>query len=576
MTRQIRIVSNSTGTNDEGNAVIGPPGAGRPRRLAALALALLVLNSALTFQNRWPTAGVRWVPELSIELAALLLVLALVAAWRGTPGRAMRNALAGGYLVFVLGRYLDVTVPALMGRSINLYWDGQHVPRVAAMLVDSIAGWQLMLAGLALLACLAASVAILRWAFGSVAAALARPAGRRWLGALALALLALYGAGRLNSRLPTEHWFALPVSGMLAEQVRSTLAATVFRDRSWLAAQPPLPDSDLKRLGRGDVFVLFFESYGALVFDDPRFAVPLAGEFAALEQSLDAAGWRSVSARVESSTFGGISWLAHSSLLSGLRIADQGDYQDLLASDRGALAGRFAAAGYRTVAIMPGLKYPWPEGQFYRFDRVYNAERLHYAGPAYGWMVIPDQYSLYRVHREEVTAAGRQPLFVFFPTINSHAPFAPLPPYQPDWTQFDVAAAVPAVPATVELNRRLDGEELAAAYIQSVRYNLAVLGGYLRQYAPPDALLLVLGDHQPPAVVGGRDISWQVPVHLFSRNPELVDAFVAAGFKPGMTPGAAALGGIEMLGPLLLRTLDGRQPVRAGLAPIAAGEHRIR
>jgi len=99
MTRQIRIVSNSTGTNDEGNTVIGPPGAGRPRRLAALALALLVLNSALTFQNRWPTAGVRWVPELSIELAALLLVLALVAAWRGTPGRAMRNALAGGYLV---------------------------------------------------------------------------------------------------------------------------------------------------------------------------------------------------------------------------------------------------------------------------------------------------------------------------------------------------------------------------------------------------------------------------------------------------------------------------------------------
>jgi hypothetical protein len=401
-------------------------------------------------------------------------------------------------------------------------------------------------------------------------AALARPAGRRWLGALALALLALYGAGRLSPRLPTEHWFALPVAGMFAEQMRLMLAATAFRDRNWLAARPPLPESDLKRLERGDLFVLFFESYGALVFDDPRFAAPLADGFAELERSLAVAGWRSVSARVESSTFGGVSWLAHSSLLSGVRIADQGDYQGLLASDRATLVARFAAAGYRAVAIMPGLKYPWPEGDFYRFDRIYNTERLGYRGPTYGWMAIPDQYSLYRVHRIEATPAGRPPLFVFFPTINSHAPFAPLPPYLADWTRFDAAAAAaPPATDTMELEHRLDGEALAAAYIESVRYNLAVLGGYMRRHAPPNALLLVLGDHQPPAVVGGRDISWQVPVHLFSRDPRLVDAFVTAGFKPGMTPGAAALGGIETLGPLLLRTLHGGRPMRAA-APLAA------
>ena len=543
--------------------------------LIKLLVALLALNSALTFQNRWPTVGVRWTPELSIDLAVLLLVLALAAARWSLAGRALRNALIGVYLALILGRYVDVTVPALMGRSINLYWDSQHVPRVAALFADSVARWQLLLGVLALLAFLAALIALLRWALGTILAALARPAVRRWLGALSLALLALYGAGRLSPRLPTEHWFALPVAGMFAEQIRLVLAATVFRDRNWLAARPPLPESDLMRLERGDLFVLFFESYGALVFDDPRFAAPLAGEYAELERSLAAAGWRSASARVESSTFGGVSWLAHSSLLSGLRIADQGDYQDLLASDRATLAGRFAAAGYRTVAVMPGLKYPWPEGDFYRFDRIYNTERLDYRGPTYGWMAIPDQYSLYRVHQIETAPAGRPPLFVFFPTINSHAPFAPLPPYQPDWTRFDAGTVAPAATETVELDRRLDGEALAAAYIQSVRYNLAVLGGYLRQYAPPNALLLVVGDHQPPAVVGGRDISWQVPVHLFSRNAGLVGAFVATGFKPGMTPGATALGGIETLGPLLLRTLDGGQPAQAAL-PLAIGEHRSR
>ncbi len=542
-----------------------------------LLLALLVLDSALTFQNRWPTVGVRWVAEVSIELAVLLLVLVLAAAWRGAPGRKVRNVLVGGYFVLVLGRYLDVTAPALMGRSLNLYWDSQHFPQVAALFLDSVAGWQLLLGVLALSAVLVGLVAGLHWAFGTIMSALGQPAGRRWLGALSLALLVLYGAGRLSPRLPTERGFALPVTPVLAEQIGTMLTATVFREQNQLAAQPPLPASDLKRLERGDLFVIFFESYGALVFDDPRFAAPLAGEFVALERALEAAGWRTASARVESSTFGGLSWLAHSSLLSGLRIADQGDYRDLLTGDRSTLVSRFAAAGYRSVAIMPGLKYPWPEGGFYRFDLIYHAGRLDYAGPAYGWLVIPDQYSLYRVHRLEVQPTARSPLFILFPTINSHAPFAPLPPYQPDWNRFDALAdTTDAVAGTVALGHRLDGRELAAAYIQSVRYNLAVLGGYLRQHAPPDALLLVLGDHQPPAVVGGHAVSWQVPVHLFSRNAGLIDAFLAAGFEPGMTPGATALGGVETLGPLLLRTLDSGQSMQTGSTMVTAGEPRIR
>ncbi len=539
-------------------------------------LALLLLNSALTFQNRWPTVGVRWVPELSIELAVLLLALAVLAAWQGTPGRIVRNILFGGFLLLVLGRYLDVTVPALMGRSINLYWDSQHLPRVAAMFLDNVAGWQRLLALLALLALLLALVATLRWAFHTVMAARARPAGRCGLGALALALLTVYGAGRLSPRLPLEHGFALPVSRMLIEQAGLMLDATVFRDHGRIAAQPPLPVSDLGRLGGGDLFVIFFESYGALVFDDPRFSVPLAGDFAAFERSLDASGWRVVSARVESSTFGGSSWLAHSSLLSGLRIADQGDYQDLLASDRATLGSRLAAVGYRTISVMPGLKYAWPEGQFYRFDQIYNTERLQYPGPAYGWWVIPDQYSLYHVHQTEVAPAGRAPLLVFYPTINSHAPFAPLPPYQPDWTVFDAAPTAAVVAEAVELNHRLDGRELASAYLRSIRYNLDVLGGYLRRYAPANALLLVLGDHQPPAMVGGREIPWQVPVHLFSRDPALIEAFEQAGLRPGITPGSAVLGGIETLGPLLLRTLDSRPHGSPEPVPFTAAVPRIR
>ncbi|CDH44483.1 putative Sulfatase [Candidatus Contendobacter odensis Run_B_J11] len=524
--------------------------------LSQLLLALFILNSALTFQNRWPTVGVRWVPELSIELALLLLVLVLIAAWRGAPGRRLRCAVLVGYVILTLGRYLDVTAPALMGRSINLYWDSPHLPQVAALFLDQVAGWQVLLGGLALLALLTALVLVLRWALSTVIEALDHTPVRRALGVLALILLVPYGAGWLIPRLPVGHGFALPVTAMLAEQVKRVLAATVFRDHGRIAGQPPLPVSDLSRLGKGDVWVIFFESQGALVFDDPRFAIPLADDFATLERSLLAAGWQIASARVESSTFGGSSWLAHSSLLSGLRIADQDDYHDLLTSNRATLVSRFAAAGYRTVALMPGLRYAWPEGQFYRFDRIVDAERLEYHGPAYGGWVIPDQYSLYRLHQTEVTPTGRSPLLVFFPTINSHAPFAPLPPYHPDWSHVAAVSDATLSSGAVELSGRLDGEELAAAYVRSIRYNLAVLGGYLRQHAPANALLLVLGDHQPPAIVGGRDISWQVPVHVFSRDPAIISAFQAAGFQVGITPGSTALGGIEELGPLLLRTLD--------------------
>ncbi len=520
-----------------------------------LLFALFLLNSALTFQNRWPTVGVRWTPEGSLDLIVLLLALAALIAWRGKPGRTLRRVMLGVCALLVAGRYVDVTAPALMGRSLNLYWDSQHLPNVLAMFSARLSTGQLLLGGLALAALLAAILMALRWALNTVLAALARPVERRVISVLAVVLLTLYGAGRLSARLPTEHGFALPVSALLVEQARLTLAATVFRNHAALDAAPPLPVSNVSRLQGGDLFVIFFESYGALTIDDPRFAAPLAGDFAALERELTAAGWGIASARVESSTFGGGSWLAHSSLLSGMRIADQGDYQYLLTTDRPTLIRRFAAAGYRTVAVMPGLKFPWPEGRFYGFAEIYQPDRLAYRGPAYGWWAIPDQYSLYRIHRNEVAATGRAPLFVFFPTINSHIPFAPLPPYQPDWRDIDALSDPAEVAMAAEA---LDGPELATAYVRSVRYNLTVLSGYLRQYAPPDALFLVLGDHQPPAVVGGRDLPWQVPAHLFSRDPALLARFTAAGFQPGIRPGPAALGGIERLAPLLLDTLDTR------------------
>ena len=39
-------------------------------------------------------------------------------------------------IVFMLGRYAEVTAPALYGRPVNLYWDAEHLPKVGAMLAE--------------------------------------------------------------------------------------------------------------------------------------------------------------------------------------------------------------------------------------------------------------------------------------------------------------------------------------------------------------------------------------------------------------------------------------------------------
>ena len=100
------------------------------RRVLLCVAAVLLLDASLTFSNLWPTPFVRWDGSPSVELAVLLLALA-VAAGRGVlvpPARRLAAWLAGGWLLLVLGRYVDVTAPALWGRELNFYWDLRFLP----------------------------------------------------------------------------------------------------------------------------------------------------------------------------------------------------------------------------------------------------------------------------------------------------------------------------------------------------------------------------------------------------------------------------------------------------------------
>jgi hypothetical protein len=530
-----------------------------PLRWLGLAGALFLLNAALSFHNHWPTPWVEVRGELSAEIVLLVLALAVAAKVWGPPSRRVTAGLAMTLTVLAVGRYAAVTVPALYGRPINLFWDAQHLPGVAAMLVQAVPLPLVLASVLALLLLVGGIYALMRWALGQVGAGVANATTRRVMMVLAGAALAAYLVGLASPRVHWEHGFSLPVTATYAQQVAFVLKA-LEADPGVLPPSPRM-QTDLARVQGAHVVILFAESYGAVTFDQPQLAATLAASRTDLAAALAETGRRAVSAFVRSPTFGGNSWLAHASLLSGVEVTDAADYDLLLTQRRETLVQRFANAGYRTLAIMPGLRQAWPEGAFYDFDAILGAQALDYRGPALGWWRIPDQFALARFDAGELATTTGPPRFAVFPTINSHIPFRPIPPYQPDWDRMLTPQPFDDAQINGPLAKPPDLSDLGQAYAESLAYLFHVLAGWLRERSEMDLVLLVLGDHQPPAVVSGEGAPWEVPAHLITGRTGLADALAAQGFFHGLTPRRPALGNLPELTRILLRAFGSGPPV---------------
>ena len=522
------------------------------RRVAAPCAALLLVNVSLTFANVWPTLGVRFNRDLSAEAAAGVLLLVALHAWGRRPPRAAVVWLALGWLALAGGRYVEVTVAALYGREVNLYWDLQHVPKVGAMFAFVADPWLKagFVAGL-ILAPLGLYL-VARWAWGSIAAAAGRPVARRALGGAAGGVLLLGLAQWGGLAAPGGVRVAEPVSPAFARELGELAyeaSGAGLRD----LGPPPAMRSDLSRVAGADVLVIFLESYGAVSWERDGFVEALAPARRRFEAAVGETGRRMASALVESTTFGGESWLAHISLLSGTEVRDPAANVRLMAQERDTLVKLFGRRGYRTVALMPGLLVGWPEGAFYGFDAIYDHARLDYRGPPFGWWNVNDQYSLARVDAAEIAPADRRPAFVFFATITTHAPFVPAPPYQPDWARVLSDTPYDADELDRAWSAWADWTNLGPSYVEALRYAFANVGGYLRLRADRDLVLVLVGDHQPPALVSGAGASWDVPVHVVASRDALIDRLVDGhGFAPGLAPPRPAVARMDGLLPILL------------------------
>jgi hypothetical protein len=529
----------------------------RVGRWIALAAALIVLNLSLSFANVWPTPAITWQGELSVELALCILVLAITSRF-GAASRTLLSCLAAAWVLLVIGRYAEVTAPALYGRPVNLYWDSRHVSAVVAMLARVASTWRLVLALLVAALVPVLIYIVLRWALGRLADAMRDPQPRRMLALIAGGALLWFAGQRITSRLPGTPAFSTPVTVTYARQLRLLTGELTGRAARRLGPSPSF-DSNLARVRGADVLLFFLESYGAVSYDRPEFAADLAAGRAQFDADIRATGREVVSAYVESPTFGGNSWLAHISFLTGIEVRDEDANVLLMAQQRQTLATAFAQHGYRSLAIMPGLQEQWPEGAFYGFGAIYGAAELDYRGPPFGWWAIPDQFAIARMDEREVAPRERAPVFVFFPTTGTHTPFRPTAPYQPDWAR--MLTDQPYDPPDVERmwNQEPDWLNLGPSYVQALRATYVTLGGYLRHRADRDFILILIGDHQPPAAVSGTGASWDVPVHVIASRPGVLAALRAHGFRPGLTPAHPAISRMHELMPAMLDAFGERE-----------------
>lgn len=478
--------------------------------------------------------------RLPIELPILLLVLFAVPA---PTRRWARGAVALLLGLLVALKVANLAVFAIYARPFNAFLHLHLVPAGVQLLSGAVGPILASLAVVGAVALLALVGAILFGALRAVTAAF-EPWRPRIAVAAALFLLVGYGVLDVaNVRAQGEATTTATSSYFVRDQLRWhwQTFGDLERFRARLADDDRPSDRLLSGLGKTDVLLVFVESYGRAAIEDPSYAAVTGPTLRRFDEELKKAGFEARSAWLASPTFGGQSWLAHSTLLSGLRIDGQGRYDALLLSRRRLLIHDFQRAGWSTVAVVPGITETWPEAQSFGYERVHAAADLGYAGLPFGWISMPDQYTLAALDRLERGTANRPPIMATVILISSHAPWTPLPVLVP-WEKIGDGAIFGAATRTGDAPEVVwaDAERIRAQYVRSIDYVLRTLTAYVAEHKNDDMLMIVVGDHQPVPFVAGDSSRPDVPIHIIARDRSVLAAMEGWGWTAGMTPAAAA------------------------------------
>ncbi|MFJ2260726.1 sulfatase [Streptomyces sp. NPDC087844] len=515
------------------------PGAARTLTYTITSLAAALVLFALLMPNepdRFRPAVFLRLPVEAIFGAAVLMVLPKTL-------RLITAALAGLSLgAMTVLNLLDLGFNEFLGRGFNVVLDWVLFDDARTYLEDSMGKAGAVGVVVAVVVLVVAVFALMALSVVRLANLLARQSGRATRATL-VAGTVWVACSALGVQFAGVQFAARSTAGAVQNRVDRVQAT--LKDEAEFAkiakkdkfAKTP-PDQLVPDLRGKDVIFAFIESYGRSAIEDPVMAPGVDATLDDKTAALTEAGYAARSGWLTSATYGGSSWLGHSTFLSGLWISNQARYRTVTAGDHLTLTGAFQRSGaWRTVGIMPGIQKNWPESSFYGLDNVYDSRELGYKGPKFSWSTMPDQYALSAYQRLEHGKKRDKPLMSEIILTSSHQPWAPIPRTIP-WDEIGDGSVYKDIQKDGKKASDVfyDSTKVKEEYGKSIEYSVTSLIDYVVKYGDKNTVLVFLGDHQPLARVSGDHANRDVPVSIVAHDKSVLDKIDDWNWTEGLKP----------------------------------------
>ena len=284
-----------------------------------------------------------------------------------------------------------------------------------------------------------------------------------------------------------------------------------------------------------NIIVIFIESYGKLVLDQPYLSVEYKKKLLEKQKSISTSGYHGVSALSQAPVAGGGSWLSYTTFGIGYRLQSQSLFFSFLKNEKFRkythLYKWLDNQGYINYRLNPQydnnkFTIPWDlYTSFFSVDEWIRLKDLNYKGILYGFGPSPpDQYSLnYALKLAESNQKG--PFSLFFISKNSHTPF--FKPYEikADWSIWNDIEG-PDQPGRFFRKPTLEN------YLKAIMYQLDYIFQIIEDGGEND-LYIIVGDHQPPALDAQ---GFETPIHIISKDSTFIKGFENYGFTSGLLP----------------------------------------
>ena len=284
---------------------------------------------------------------------------------------------------------------------------------------------------------------------------------------------------------------------------------------------------DLSRLSNTNVIVIFIESYGAVLVENPDLLNPYKKFYSEMQTLLEKKSFSMVSGYSEAPDG---SWNSRLSFSTGTNITHRYIANLAMVSNLTTLNQKFSQLNHTTLSFMPGVTEPVLYIEtFFDFQNRIRFWNLDWPKDKsfVGWPVIPDQYALEWLGRKP-TLKNITPFYAEIVLSSSHSPFGRVPSYITDGTfnLEDYHSRIQGKKDSLSIFSYL--ESSPEKYMISIEYSLRSSFDFILKYLDKEDLIILIGDHQPPVL---RTDSFLVPVHIISGNRSLLSPFKKLGFQ---------------------------------------------